>query len=273
MADYVHEISEEERARIERFLKLLGLGIGVFALVIVLLVATADRWLLLISPESEQRFVEPYLEWARGTLLFESEPELQTYVESLAASLYAPLGDAQPIRVHVVTGETINAFATLGGNIFVFEGLIAAVDDENSLAMVLAHEIAHVHHRDALLSTGRALLIQLAISTVTGGGIDPNSMDTSADVLLNQFSRDQELAADELALSLLEEHYGHVGGATTLFDVILGQEDVEVVEFLSTHPDTEARIEQITELSRANGWRSGEIRPYPDAVRDALAGR
>ncbi len=270
MTEYVHEIGDEEQARIQRFLRILAVGIGLFALVIVILVMTADRWLLFISPESERRFIEPYIEWSRGTLLVEADPELQDYVEALAAELYASLPDEQPIRVQVIEGETINAFATLGGYIFIFEGLIRALDNENALAMVIAHEIAHVHHRDPLLSTGRAMLIQLAISTISGGGIDPNNVDMSADVLLNQFSREQELAADVLALTMLEERYGHVGGATTLFEIMLDRESIEVAEFLSTHPDTDARIDQIDALSEANGWRLDDPAPYPDSVRAAL---
>ena len=270
MSEYVHEISDEESAKIERFLRLLAIGTGLFILLIVGLFLTADSWLKLISPESERRFIEPYIEWSRGTLLIEADTELQDYVESLTNELFSLVDDDQEIRVEVIRGDTLNAFATLGGYIFVFEGLVDAVDNENALAMVLAHEIAHVHHRDPLLSTGRAMLIQLAISTLSGSGIDPNSVDSSSDLLLNQYSREQELLADEFALTLLQRKYGHVGGATTLFELI--DDDLpESIEFLSTHPDTRARIEQIEALTQENDWNTDDLKPYPAPVRSALA--
>ena len=269
VTEYVHQISEEETERIRRFLRGLAVGVVVFVLLIIGLFITADSWLKLISPESERRFIEPYIEWSRDKLLIQADAELQDYVESLTREMYTLVDDDQEIRVQVIKGDTINAFATLGGYIFVFEGLIDAVDNENALAMVLAHEIAHVHHRDPLLSTGRAILIQLAISTLSGSGIDPNSVDTSSDVLLNTYSRDQELAADELALTLLQQKYGHVGGATTLFELI-DDYSPESIEFLSTHPDTGARIDQIKAIADDEGWSTDLPVAYPDAVRSAL---
>jgi predicted Zn-dependent protease len=270
MSEYVHQISEKETEQIARFLRGLAIGVILFALLVIVLFVTADSWLKLISPESERRFIEPYIEWSRGKLLVQADAELQSYVESLANEMYALAESDQPIRVEVIKGNTVNAFATLGGYVFVFEGIIDAVDNENALAMVLAHEIAHVHHRDPLLSTGRAMLIQLAISTLSGTNIDPNSIDTSSDVLLNQYNREQELAADEFALTLLQRKYGHVGGATGLFELIDDMSS-ETIEFLSSHPDTVARIDRIKTLSAERGWRTGDSAPYPDAVRDALS--
>lgn len=276
MSEYVHQISDDESERIAKFLRILAIGTIAFVLLIIVLFITAESWLKLISPESERRFIEPYIEWSRGTLLREADPELQAYVESLAADLFSHLDDDQPIRVQVIKGSTLNAFATLGGYVFVFEGLVEAVEDENSLAMILGHELAHVHHRDPLLSTGRGMLIALAISTLTGSGIDPNSVDASSEVLLNHYSREQETAADELAVTMLYEKYGHVGGATRLFEMFDeyesdDEEPTELAEFLSTHPDTGDRIRRIKTLSAENGWTTGDPVAYPDAVQAVLA--
>ena len=269
MEEYVHEVSAEESAHIARFLRLMAIGMVLFVLAIVVLFITADRWLKLISPESERRFVDPYIEWAQGSLLIQADPELQAYVEALTADIASQLDDDQPITVQVIEGDTINAFATLGGYIFVFEGLIEAVDNENTLAMVLGHEIAHIHHRDPLLSVGRGLLIQLAISSISGSGVDPDSINSGSDILLNTYSRDQELDADALALNLLHERYGHAGGAAHLFRII-DDGSVESLEFLSTHPDTSARIEKINAAIEVSNWEVGEVLPYPDTIRKVL---
>jgi predicted Zn-dependent protease len=276
MSEYVHQVSEDEAARIAKFLRLLAIATVSFVILIIVLFITAERWLKLISPEAEHRFVKPYIEWSQETLLRPADPVLQGYVASLATELFSFTEDAQPIRVHVIRGETLNAFATLGGYIFVFEGLVDAVGDENSLAMVLGHELAHVHHRDALLSTGRGMLIQLAISMLTGSGIDPGTLEASPDILLNHYSREQESDADAVALMLLQQKYGHVGGATRLFEILEDQEwpydePDELTEWFATHPDTTARISAIKALSAKNGWNSGETTSYPEAVRAVLA--
>jgi len=272
MTEYVHTVGADEQAKIARFLRWFAIGSLLFIAAIVALFVTADSWLRLISIESERRFIEPYIDLVESDVI-EGDPVLQDYVRDLARSMDAQLDSDRELelRVFVVEGDMINAFATLGGYIFVFDSLIEAVEDENSLAMVLGHEIAHVHHRDPLLGTGRAMLIQLALSTFSGNGLDPNTVNVGSDVILNQYSREQELAADELALQLVQDRYEHVGGATRLFEIIKSDvDDVQFAEFLSTHPDTNARIKRIEALTAEQGWPIGEPRPYPDAVLEAL---
>ncbi len=275
MSEYVHTVGSDEQARIARFLRVFAVGVVMFVVLMITLFVTADRWLKLISIESERRFIEPYIDLLVESEWLDADPVLQAYVNDVTQEINATLDnswdDDFELRVYVIESELINAFATLGGYIFVFDGLVDAVDDENSLAMVLGHEVAHVHHRDPLLGTGRGMLIQLAISALSGNGIDPSAANVSSEVILMSYSREQELAADELALQLLYERYGHVGGATTLFEIIDDDiESYELEELLSTHPDTDARIERMQELTAEYGWARREPVPYPDAVRSAL---
>jgi predicted Zn-dependent protease len=273
MTDYVHTVDADEQAKIASFLRWFAVGSVLFIIAVIALFVTADRWLRLISIESERRFIEPYIDLLVETDIVESDPVLQAYVGDIVSDMHAQLGSERELelRVFVIEGSMINAFATLGGYIFVFDSLIEAVENENSLAMVLGHEIAHVHHRDPLLGTGRAMLIQLALSTFSGNGLDPNTVNVGSDVILNQYSREQELAADELALQLVQGRYEHVGGATRLFEVIRSDaDDLQLAEFLSTHPDTDARIERIEALTAERGWSVDEPTPYPDAVLEAL---
>jgi len=274
MAQYEHTVDAEEQAKIASFLRWFTIGSLLFIAAIIALFVTADRWLQLISIESERRFIEPYINLLVDNEIVEGDPVLQAYVRDLAANIDDQLDSERELelRVFVVDGDMINAFATLGGYIFVFEGLIEAVENENSLAMVLGHEIAHVHHRDPLLGTGRAMLIQLALSTFSGNGLDPGTVNSGSDIILNSYSREQELAADELALQLVQERYQHVGGATRLFEIIKDDvDDMQLAEFLSTHPDTGARIERMEALTEERGWTIGDTQPYPDAVLAALS--
>jgi len=275
MTEYVHRIDADEHARIARFLRAFAIGVVLFVLLMIALFVTADRWLRLISIESERRFIEPYVSLLVESEWIDSDPVLQSYVNDIVQEINAGLDnnwdDDFELRVYVIDSDLINAFATLGGYIFVFDGLLEAVDDENSLAMALGHEVAHVHHRDPLLGTGRGMLIQLAISALSGNGMDPTAANVSSEVILMSYSREQELAADELALQLLHKRYGHVGGATRLFDIINDDaESSELEEFLSTHPDTDARIERLQALTAENGWTISQSVPYPDEVRSAL---
>lgn len=276
MTSYVHKVSEREEEKIRRFLITLAVGTVFFVVIIIVAILTADRWLTLISHESERRFIEPYIEWTDENLLSTTDPVLQEYIESLTAEIASEfnLDDSLRLKVRVIKGGPINAFAMLGGNLFVFENLIAALDDENSLAMILAHEIAHAHNRDPLLGAGRGILLQLIISTVSGGGIDPNTINLGSDLMLNTYSRAQESEADRLALSALYQRYQHVGGATGLFQLLATNNDtINNVEMLSTHPNVEQRILDIEAMARNNEWRSGATRPFPPEVAAILEDR
>ena len=278
MNDYVHEISQEESERIRRFGYQVAIGTALFAALIIIAIVTAPHWVKLISHKAEREFVEPYVGWANKHLLDSSDPVLQAYIERLGTDVAASMDVPEDLdlRFFVIEGETVNAFTTLGGYIFVFDGLMAELDDENSLAMVLGHEIAHAINRDPLSMMGRGILLQIMITSLSGnGGIDPSTTsELGFDLMLNAYSREQEEDADELAVSALNRQYGHVGGATDLFETLQeaygGEEPPEI---LSSHPDTGDRIEMIRDMAKERGWGFEATNPYPEEVREALSSR
>jgi predicted Zn-dependent protease len=273
MSGYVHRISDEESLRIRRFIHFFAIGTVTFAVLIILAIMTAHHWILWISSESERRFIQPYVTWAEKTVLPQSDPVLQAYVADLAQQIAADMDIDADMRLdfRVLKGGTVNAFTMLGGYIFVFEGLVQELDNENSLAMVLAHEIAHARNRDPLLGTGRGILLGLLISSVSGGGIDPSTVDAGSDLMLNAYSREQEENADRLAIAALQNRYGHVGGATQLFRALRGSgETPETMEILSSHPNLDQRIEYIETMAAENGWARRATTPYPPDIEQRI---
>jgi len=90
---------------------------------------------------------------------------------------------------------------------------------------------------------------------------------------LLSFNRDQEREADLAALRALHAEYGHVGGASDLFNVMLqlpGAGPVSsapTVEFLRTHPLTENRVAAIRQWALENGAAmDGKRRPLPPGI-------
>jgi predicted Zn-dependent protease len=278
MSDYVHKVSDEESARIQRFLYVIATGTIATVALIILAFATAQYWVKLVSHEGERRFIRPHVNWVTEHLLDASDPALQAYVDRLGQELAAGMDLPADLKIEffVIEGSTVNAFTTLGGYIFVFDGLVQELEDENSLAMVLAHEIAHAANRDPLSGASRGILLQIMISSVTGsGGVDPAKVgEIGTDIVLGVYSRDQEETADRLAVSALQRQYGHVGGATRLFEALQGAYgDDEIPEILSSHPDIADRIEAIVAFAAEQGWNSGSTSPYPSDVQVALSSR
>jgi predicted Zn-dependent protease len=210
---------------------------------------------------------------ARGR---EIEAALQALTDRLAANMDLPEG--LRITVHYLDEPDINAFATLGGHVLVLRGLIERMPNENALAMVLAHEIAHAANRDVAANMGGALLLQLVMGTVTG--MSPETVDGLVwgpnALLLRSFSREAERRSDRDGMAAVAETYGHVAGADAFFRILL--EEIgetlpnEGPEFLNTHPLTEKRIKELGALAEGQGWNAvGETAPLP-AVLQELAG-
>jgi predicted Zn-dependent protease len=191
--------------------------------------------------------------------LTESQQAVEDYLQLLAQRLLdgTEVPEDFGLQVHYSDSEQMNAYATLGGHIVINRGLLSAVQSENGLAMVLGHEIGHLLHRDPMLAMGRATVTASALALL--GGFSQTSVantlfSISADSLMLGFSREQERAADMFSLGLLQRYYGHQGGADEFFKRIKAtQRDSPasdlIVEFFSTHPDLEERIEQLQEAS------------------------
>lgn len=202
----------------------------------------------------------------------ESSSEIRTYFDELGKDLttHIDLPEDMTVSVNYIDDDTINAFATLGGYISIHRGLVDLLPNENSLAMVVAHEIAHIKHRDPIMAMGRGIVVGLFLATVAGFSTDQFTggiiSDTGTLTMLS-FNRKQEQDADKAALQALFAHYGHVNGATALFDVFKNNENRLTKlspEFLSTHPLSDNRIEAITALANKNNWpMQGETIPLP----------
>ncbi|MDR2635282.1 MAG: M48 family metallopeptidase, partial [Campylobacteraceae bacterium] len=156
-----------------------------------------------------------------------------------------------------------NAFATLGGYIFVTEGLLNAVESENALAMVLAHEIAHVKNRDPITMVAGSTTFSLIMAIAFGA--DAGFFENSVSVVSSSFSRDQEERADKEALFALKNYYGHTFGAEEFFQKILKDEKFSI-EFLNSHPDTQKRIDYILQTQK-NDTKT-KLTPLGKAISD-----
>jgi predicted Zn-dependent protease len=255
--------------------------IAFFSLLILLvvLVFLNARWLAMQLPFSaEKRFVEPYERLVRNVYDQEAsdgdraiEEYLQELVDELSRDMDVP--SEIEISVHYVDAPTVNAFATLGGHVFVFEGLLAAMPDENSLSMVLAHEAAHIKHRDPVAHLGRGFALGMLISFVTGGeGGSGEMAGRGGELGLLYFSREQETMADRAAIAALEAHYGHVAGYATMFRALdQAHPDADSqLEWLSSHPHLSDRVEALERLAERRGWQTAEPQPIPERIRHAI---
>lgn len=196
--------------------------------------------------------------------------ELQALADRLSGHMDLP--EDLRVRVHVMDDDQVNAFATLGGHLFVARGLLERMPNENALAMVVAHEIAHLAHRDPAAALGGTVLLQLLLAVTLGSA--PASLEQLITgpnaLLLKSFSRETERRADAAGLAAVAALYGHVAEAGRVFELFLAQ--AEPPELLSTHPLSRDRIARIATLARQSGWPlDGPRSSLPPALAELQA--
>jgi predicted Zn-dependent protease len=204
-------------------------------------------------------------------------PQVEGYLQGLADRLARAerLPADVHVRLHYEDSPEVNAFATVGGHIVVLRGLIEKVPHENALALVIAHEVAHVGHRHPISAIGRAAALGIALSVFSEAGARAaqSAVSKGGALTMLSFTRSQEEEADATALAAVAAVYGHIAGADSFFRSMLAEARPggEVPRFLSSHPLTPARIEALNAAAARNGWSmAGATTPVPDAIRAAL---
>lgn len=158
-------------------------------------------------------------------------------------------------EVTLFEDESANAFALPGGKIGVHTGLLDVAENQDQLAAVIGHEIAHVQaeHANERVSTGYVAQAGLQVAeAVTGAYGAANQRQIMSLLglgaqfgLLLPFSRAQESESDELGQDLMARAGFDPRAAITLWQNMARQGGGAPPEFLSTHPSHDTRIEDL----------------------------
>jgi len=155
------------------------------------------------------------------------------------------------LNVVVVNEDMKNAFALPGGYIIVFSGIINEMNDYSELMALMGHEVSHVNHRHSLRSIFRALSSYLFVSILIGdmSGISAILVDNLNSIRNLSYSRSLETEADKEGLKILMHNNYDPNGMVKLFEQLMKDSPIpDEMEFLSTHPLSEKRIDHIKEL-------------------------
>ena len=212
-----------------------------------------------LSREDERKLGEAFMREARRQLTLIEDGEINAYLRSVGNRLTAHSdGDGRPFTFFVVSDPSINAFAAPGGYIGVHSGLILATRNEDELAAVLAHEIAHVTQRhiarsvDASRKTGfayQAALIAALILASQDGEMGRAALTAAqAGMVQSQidFTREHEHEADRVGMHTLARAGFSPSGMPDFFEQLAHTYRFQKrpPEFLSTHPVTTTRISE-----------------------------
>lgn len=231
-------------------LLLFGCFLGAW-LLFSLLFSNSEPDKTLLSPDKEEEIAQHL----HVLVLQEHKPleseKWQVAVDTVMLRLSKAAGKPKGyFKVQLLEAETQNAFATLGGNIYLFKGMIELAGSPEVLAAVLAHEMAHLQHHDFehRLSKEVGLTAMMAIFS---GGNPQTVAELGKTVFALGYDRKQEQEADAYASKLLAKAAVDPSRLTELFLKLKRTETVAIPEefnFLLSHPHLKYRIEQASSI-------------------------
>jgi predicted Zn-dependent protease len=187
------------------------------------------------------------------------DPMVVSYVNDIGRRILAVLPE-QPFRYqfHVIKEDVYNAFATPAGHIFVYTGLIDAMEQEEELAGILGHEIAHVYCRhisqkiERQKKMGWASLAGMAAGVLLGVGgageaaqavtMGSQAAAQSAELA---YGRDDEMQADQFGVEFITKAGYNAEGLLKILKKIRSKTwfgSDQIPTYLKTHPAVEDRI-------------------------------
>lgn len=231
-----------------------------------------------ITPENEY-----YIGRATAAIILNdydlyNEPNLTKYLNKVCGAI--TINSEKPdlyngYYVAVLDSDEINAMATPGGHILITRGLLKCTSNEEELASVIAHEIAHIQkqHSISAIKTSRFKDLSLNVASlainesdndeakqmmsVFGDSVD----DVVSSLVLNGFSQEQEFEADSYALELLNNAGYNPHSIVNMLKTLEQNQANHKRGFVKTHPEPKKRIRKIqNELKKYSKSKTQEDR-------------
>lgn len=161
-------------------------------------------------------------------------------------------------QINTIDEPTVNAWCMPGGLIVVYTGILPLVANDDELAVVMGHEVAHAIARHGNERMSESMIAQGLGNTlgVLMGG--PNA-SVGSQLFLQaygigsalgtlSFSRKNESEADKIGLVFAKMAGYDPNQAVSFWKKMAAQGSSGTPEFLSTHPSDERRIKDIEEF-------------------------
>ena len=220
------------------------------------------------------------LQEARINKSLDTDAQLLARVEAITRPLIAQAIQLRPETrswswdVHVLKSKEINAWCMAGGKMAVYTGLLQQIQPSNDeLAAVMGHEIAHavLSHQAEKVSRAQLQRAGIQAGVLAGAllGYRLGGMASLADNIATlglqlPNSREAESEADSVGLELAARAGFNPQAAVTLWQKMQTHSTGGTPEWLSTHPDTQARI-------KAMQIKAGQLMPVYEAARKQQA--
>ena len=185
------------------------------------------------------------------------------------SNLPNPANDFEWEYILIDNDKVRNAWCMPGGKIAVYTGILKITKNQNGLAAVMGHEIAHAVAKHSVERASRGIVLNVATQItdiLSGGKLSQVNRATGMNTIgllsqigiLNPFNRKQETEADYLGLIFSSLSGYDIRETVKIWERMkAANKGKEPSEFMSTHPSSANRIKNI------NGWTNQVIMDYP----------
>jgi len=229
---------------------------------------TGKKEIIFFSEESEIKLGQQTDQEIRAQFGVYEDSRLTNYLQRVGQALvphtHRPHLNYQFTILNV---PLINAFAVPGGYIYVTRGLLAALNSEAELALVLGHELGHINARHSVKKLSQVMIVQIGLAVA--GALSETMAKISGlagiglQLLFLKYSRDDERQADELGILYARQSGYNPEKMISFFTTLEKLGDLsgghQLPGFLSTHPLTSERIQQLDKLIFGEDPRYGFV--------------
>jgi hypothetical protein len=187
----------------------------------------------------------------------EQNPQLQARLEQIAAPLFkVSYRKNVDFKFRILDTNEINAFSAPNGYIYITKGIMSILESDAEIGFVIAHEMAHIEKKHAVISYRRAMTAAFFTSLFIAANKNKNETAdlfavVMAQAILRGYSQDMEKEADAVAVA----HLKQAGMDYRAYELVMGkfidmrQAKIAAIEkVFATHPTPEKRLEHLGEL-------------------------
>jgi predicted Zn-dependent protease len=185
-----------------------------------------------------------------------SDPYITIYLSNIKKRLEEAAGLPFPITFTIIDSEALDAYATIGGYVYITTGLTSFCENEDELAGVISHEFAHITRRHVAKRLEKEKYINIGmLATLLLGAMAPGAGTkealmtmgaASAQTLSLKYSREDEDEADRIGSEIaVRADYSGLGVVGFLKRLRLTGGESSLPQYLLTHPYHEERIKRL----------------------------
>ncbi|HEX3671942.1 MAG TPA: M48 family metalloprotease [Candidatus Cybelea sp.] len=179
--------------------------------------------------------------------VIETDPLLNAYVQGVAGNLWNQVQRKDvPYSIKIIKDSQINSFATMGGFVYVNEGLVDFVQSDDELASVVGHETGHIERRHVITTNSKAEILNLLFGIASIFSPIIYEFGGLAEAgLMAKIERGDELQADRYGLQLMSRAGYDPESMVTMMahlGVLQDEHSDAVSKYLEDHPDPSARV-------------------------------